>query len=96
VYIPQLRDNVFIAKKNTICRMKSGNKLLDFAGPGLNVYQVTVSDNHTMNTNGLIELFLASGHLTKDKVGNVVEARNANGMELIRYYWVICQKELLG
>ena len=94
--ILDLKEKLFFAKEKTICRMKAGNKLLDFAGPGFKVYQVTVGDNHTMNENGLEELFIASGHCNRID-GELVVAENANDMEMIHLYWVVpSAKKILG
>ena len=72
--------------------MKAGNKLLDFAGPGCKVYQVTVSEEHTMCGKGLEELFIASGQCNRIN-GKLVVAENADHMEMIHFYWVPAAKK---
>ena len=80
VSLNELGSKVFHIDASTIARIRKNEALIDFAGPHCNVYQVTVSDNHSMTLNGLIQLFTASGHYNKieeDKVGK------------ISYYWVV-------
>jgi hypothetical protein len=59
--------------------------LIDFAGPDGCVYQVTISP---MSINGLIELFLSSGHCVKDAMGNILLSKNG----VVKFHWVVPAK----
>jgi hypothetical protein len=61
VTIEELTEKVFGAKEEAVCRMVKGCPLIDFAGPGLNVFQVTIRDKHDLNFNGMKKLLLAAG-----------------------------------
>jgi hypothetical protein len=67
--------------------MESRATLIDFAGPGKNIFQVTVNYTHELRFSGLAELFLASGHITQDGPDNyqIVESQ----IDKINLYWVI-------
>ena len=67
VSIEELTNTVFGADEDTVCRMVKGCPLIDFAGPGLNVFQVTVRDKHEKNFNGMKDLLLAAGFLQYKK-----------------------------
>jgi hypothetical protein len=62
--------------------------LIDFAGPDGCVYQVTIKDDHSMSINGLIELFLSSGHCVKDDMGNILLSKNG----VVKFHWVVPAK----
>ena len=87
VTIPELAQKIF-SDNNVLCRMKENVALIDFAGPGLQVYQVTVSDDHTMVASGLEELLTTSGHCVKTKDG-IALSKTAVAMPKIKFYWMI-------
>jgi hypothetical protein len=73
---------------NTICRMVKNCALINFAGPGRKVYQVTIQTDHSMSKEGLEELFIASGHLIE--VGNELKiSQDVDNNSNIEFYWVI-------
>jgi hypothetical protein len=93
--IEDLRTEIF-STNDTLCRMKTGGALIDFAGPGKNVYQVTVSENHSLSISGLYALFCASGHIAKDKSG---KDKVQEKIGTINFYWVVpygLEKKLKG
>ena len=83
-----LGEKVFNAGPSVVARMEKNAPLIDFAGPGRNVYQVTVRRDHSFSLKGLKKLFLASGHII-DKDGTLVESENAAQIGNISYFWVI-------
>ena len=87
VQIEGLKGKVFSASEDApvIARMAKNECLLDFAGPGRHVYQVTISKDHTMPLSGLEKLFISSGHC-EDR--NVI-AENADSVEKIKWFWVV-------
>ena len=84
--IPDL-NNIFSAD-NILGRMMKGTDLIDFAGPGLKVYQATISDTHDMVPKGLEELLITSGHCVK--VNDRLElVENFAAKQKIKFYWMI-------
>jgi hypothetical protein len=75
---------------NCICRMERSCVLLDFAGPGRQVFQITVSGEHSLKKSGLEELFLACGLIVK-KGKTFVKAENITSTHSVDFYWVIPQ-----
>jgi hypothetical protein len=73
---------------SVVAKMKKNEALIDFAGPGHQVYQVTVSPSHSLSINGLRELFLVTGHL-ENKGGILQISKNAAKIGQISYYWVV-------
>ena len=88
VEIDKLREKVFFTETSCVARMTKNAPLIDFAGPSLQVYQVTVSNKHDMSIRGLTELFLSSGHCEMQD-GKVVESASAVGIGQIKLYWVV-------
>ena len=84
--LPQVVFNA----NNTICRMKQNHALIDFAGPGHRVYQVTVGKKHKLTVSGLKGLFLASGHIVENN-GTIVKSRNIHSRGIIQFCWVISE-----
>jgi hypothetical protein len=87
-----LDEAVFSIKSDleqVVCRMKKNAALIDFAGPSFSVYQVTISDDHSISIQGLKDLFLASGHCVMDSDGTIVISKNANEIGTIKYHWVV-------
>ncbi|MEM9078881.1 MAG: hypothetical protein AAGC43_17705, partial [Bacteroidota bacterium] len=69
-----------------VYRMEEGFPAIDFAGPGLKVYQVTVSDKHTMSPAGMENILLKLGFLTKTNETYKVSKKNNLKLE---FYWVV-------
>ena len=92
VTIQDLGKKVFIAEPPMICRMAKNSALIDFAGPGSRVYQVTVRENHDMSKSGLKELFLSSGHCEERPDGTIAISKNAANMNKIMYLLVVPQE----
>jgi hypothetical protein len=81
--ISDLNERVF-SKNN----MKEGTPTIDFAGPGRKVYQSTISKKKQFKSlGGLEELFLASGHLVKNKENGLDVPKNLP--PILEFYWVI-------
>jgi hypothetical protein len=83
---------------DTLCRMKTGTTLIDFAGPGKNVYHVAVGATYPHLYSTVKELLLASGHIksvdsvpTNNDVANEMPdcIKVATQVEKINLYWVI-------
>ena len=74
---------------NVLCRMKENIALIDFAGPGLPVYQVTISDNDTMVASGSEELLTTSGHCVKTKDGLALSKTAVAMPKQIEFYWMV-------
>jgi hypothetical protein len=71
-----------------LCRMKTGAALIDFAGPGKKVYKIASSDKQKLSVKGLEKLFLASGHIAKNKSGNY-EVTDNEQIANINFYLVV-------
>ena len=84
----ELGEKVFFADSPFVSRMIKSTDLIDFAGPNLQVYQVTVSDQKGMVIEGLKKLFLASGHC-EERAGTIVKSENADKIGKIKFYWVV-------
>ena len=72
--------------------MKKNNALIDFAGPGPKVYQVTVQSDHTLCPKGLTELFLASGHIKDNNDTGELEIQlheHLENLPKLQFYWVV-------
>ena len=74
---------------NVLGRIEENTALIDFAGPGLPVYKVVISEDHKTIAKGLEELLTTSGHCVKAKDGLLVLSENAATMSKIRFYWMI-------
>ena len=93
VSLNELGNKVFHINASTIARIRKNEALIDFAGPHCNVYQVTVSDNHSMTLNGLIQLFTASGHYNKIEEDAMLSNQNiADKLGKISYYWIVLKE----
>jgi hypothetical protein len=68
--IEDLQQTIFDPSKNTVCWMKEKCPLIDFAGPGRRVYQVTVGTDHEFKLDGTKELLCAGGFI--EVVGGVI------------------------
>ena len=82
------KENLF-EKTNTIYRMQQGTPLIDFAGPGLIVYQVTIRAKHDVSFEGVKKLLLASGHVCKDKNNTTIGYSDCAKTGKICFYWVV-------
>jgi hypothetical protein len=86
--IEDLPKKVFGAKRRTVCRLKKGCVFVDFAGPDLSVFQVTVSDNHSLNLSGMKRLLLATGFLEQNSKGNL-SMTTKKVKKRISFYWTV-------
>jgi hypothetical protein len=64
--------------------------LINFAGPGSQVFQVTIWSHHNFTKNSLKELFLASGHIIKKEDTFVQDDKPQPNID---WYWVIPEKK---
>jgi hypothetical protein len=97
VDIKDLKAKCF-SSSDTMCRMKTGTTLIDFAGPGKNVFHVAVGNTNPNLVSVVKELILASGHI---KAVDSVSTRDENTcktqdfikvttqVDKINLYWVI-------
>ena len=72
-----------------IARMDTNAAQCDFAGPGRTVFQVTVSDQHTISKQGLEELLISSGHVRRMTDNAIKKSENADHIEKVSLYWVV-------
>jgi hypothetical protein len=75
---------------NTVYRLKK-SELLDFAGPGRRVYQVTTQDDHSMKIKGMTRLLIMGGYLEEEAEGadkKIVRVHPPPQTKL-EYYWVV-------
>mmetsp|Transcript_14131 Transcript_14131/g.33856 ORF Transcript_14131/g.33856 Transcript_14131/m.33856 type:complete len:751 (+) Transcript_14131:249-2501(+) len=82
---------VFKQEQNVIVLLRAGFVLIDCAGPGRRVYQVTVGDDHGMSHNGMTSLLIAAGFLEEDNAGNLIVQCHPNQMDQLKkleFYWV--------
>ena len=73
-----------------VCRMVKGCPLIDNAGPGRRVYQVTVGDDHSMYLDAMIKLLVSFGYLSTKptKQGVLIEISPKPPQENLLFYWV--------
>jgi hypothetical protein len=83
-----------VYNNSSICRMANKGALIDFAGPGSKVYQVTVSKDHSLKKSGLAELFLALGHVVRNEKKEITLSTNWKLKKKIEYYWVIPKQKI--
>jgi hypothetical protein len=97
VDVKDLRTKCF-SSNDTLCRMKAGTTLIDFAGPSKNVYHMAVGTTYPNLCLDVKELFLASGHLeavesvpTRDDITNDSPdcKKVATQVDKFNFYWVI-------
>lgn len=86
----QLGD-VFSKNQNIIVLLKEGFVLIDCAGPGRLVYQVTVGDDHKMSVGGMKKLLIAAGYLIENRQGKLVEnyKDKMDAEEMLEFHWVV-------
>ena len=89
VNMNELGRTIFNKKEEdgVVARMDTNAALCDFAGPGRTVFQVTVSDQHTISKQGLEELLISSGRV--HRVGNTIEkSEGTEHIGMINLYWL--------
>jgi hypothetical protein len=72
-----------------VARMAKNCKLIDFAGPGLKVYQVTVSSNHTWAPDSMVELLVHLGYLSQDTDMTISVNAKAAKKKPLEFYWAV-------
>ena len=92
--VPNHLDNqdfdkiIFVVDGNdTIARMKENCPLIDFAGPGRKVYQVTISGKHDFPPRIIKDLLLQLDLLKESSEGILKE--NPNEQASLEFYWVV-------
>jgi hypothetical protein len=88
VSIEDLPKEVFGANQRTVCRLEKCCAFIDFAGPDFSVFQVTVSDNHSLNLSGVKALLLATGYLEYDHRGKLSITKK-KVRKKINFYWTV-------
>jgi hypothetical protein len=73
-------------KDNRVYRMKKNCPVIDFAGPGRRVYQVTVSDNHSLSISGAANLLMNLGYLVMKDETYVLQVPPP---PMLEFYWVV-------
>ena len=89
VDMKELGQKVFDREDRVIARMCKNAALCDFAGPHRTVFQVTVSDQHTISKQGLEELLISSGHVRRMTDKAIKKSENADRIEKVSLYWVV-------
>ena len=74
--------------------LKAGFVLIDYAGPGLRVYQFTAGQDHPMSPRGMKQLLTAAGFLEDDDGGTMCRSQSANAQKL-EFYWVVAPALIL-
>jgi hypothetical protein len=85
--------NCIVSTKNTICRMHKNCALIDFAGPGPKVYQVTVGPDHSFKKAGLAELFMAFDLIFRNKEGRITLSKGYKRKQPIEFYRVVPERK---
>jgi hypothetical protein len=75
-----------LSTETTVCRMKKNFAAIDFAGPGPRVYQVTVSDDHSLSILGTANLLMNLGYLVTNGKTYVFPATPPPTLE---FHWVV-------
>ncbi len=75
-----------LSKRNVVARLAEKSALIDAAGPGWKVYQVTVANDHDMNLDAMEKLCEELGFVDGEKR----VTKNAVGK--FEYYWVVPTK----
>eukprot|EP00978_Attheya_sp_CCMP212_P035810 scaffold158063_cov39-Attheya_sp.AAC.1 len=78
-------DSIFCAQ-NIVAGMAKNTALIDAAGPGKQVEQVTVSDDHSFNQAGLTSLLKSAGFL-EEKAG-MLQMIIVAPTDKLDFYWV--------
>jgi hypothetical protein len=71
-----------LVHRNVVAKAAKNTALIDAAGPGLKVYQVTISPGHTMSLEAMESLSRYLGYILDDKV---VQSE----VEKLEFYWVV-------
>jgi hypothetical protein len=82
--IEDLKD--VLSTETTVCRMSKNFAVIDFAGPGRRVYQVTVSDDHSLSISGTANLLKDLGYLVMKGKNYVFPATPPPTLE---FHWVV-------
>jgi hypothetical protein len=84
----QLGDlgSIFLAQ-NVVAGMATNTAMIDAAGPGKRVEQVTVSDDHSFKQAGLIWLLKSAGYL-KEENGTLQMIHDVELDDKLEFYWV--------
>jgi hypothetical protein len=77
-----------LEKNNVVAKIVTGGKLIDAAGPGRKVYQVTVSRDHEMNVSALYTICEELGYILQD--GTIARENEARKLE---FHWVVPMAE---
>jgi hypothetical protein len=93
VEIDELGEKAFYAAENTVCRMVVGGRgvLIDFAGPGRQVYKIMAGETDALlHYDGIKRLLICGGLLEGDQNGVVTEVTNLTNprRSKIRFNWV--------
>jgi hypothetical protein len=85
--IEDLKATVFDSAEPVACRMAVSCATIDFAGPGRQVYQVTVSKVHDMKACGMKDILLACGLLQQGENGKLSITKRK--VDRLKFYWVV-------
>jgi hypothetical protein len=75
-----------LSMEKTVCRMNKNFAAIDFAGPGPLVYQVTVSDDHSLSISGTAKLLMNLGYLVMKGKTYVFPATPP---PTLQFHWVV-------
>lgn len=79
------RLGVIFTRSDTSAAMPDGFPVIDAAGPGRRVYQVTTQEDHSKKASGMLKLLLAAGLLMLGPNGDLTEVAAGS----IDFYWVV-------
>jgi hypothetical protein len=84
-------DNIksILESESTVARMENNCKLIDFAGPGHKVYQVTVSSDRYFDPTHMKDLLIQLGYLEQDGDKLCPVDANATSKDPLEFYWVV-------
>jgi hypothetical protein len=87
VAIKNLKADIFDSDTKRVGRMRLNSAVIDFAGTGRQVYQVTVSLKHDIKVNGMCDILLACGLLQRSDDGAISMTHLEKNR--LTYYWVV-------
>lgn len=79
------RLGVIFTSADTSAAMPDCFPVIDAAGPGRRVYQVTTGEDHTKKASGMLKLLIEAGLLTQGSGGELMEVAAGS----IDFYWVV-------
>jgi hypothetical protein len=84
-----LRLSSIFASENAVANFNRNFPVpvIDFAGPGKRVFQVTVANSHTKKMQGVLDVLTGAGLITKD--GESYTWSDPVPQEKLEWYWIV-------